>query len=64
MGSSAKDALASDKSNRSVVWGGSGFNVPFDEISTRLSRVNSVLEAVAHAGWRSWLEQLYAELTE
>ena len=63
MGSSAKVALATEKSNRSVVWGGSGFNVPFDEIDTRLSRVKSVLEAGGQAGWRSWLEQLYAELT-
>ena len=64
MGSSAKVALAAEKSNRSVVWGGSGFNVPFDEVATRLSRVKNVLEAGGQAGWRSWLEQLYAELTE
>ena len=64
MSSSLKIALAGEKSNRSVVWGGSGFNVPFDEISSRLSRVKSSLDAKGQLGWRSWSEQLYAELTE
>ena len=47
---------------RSVVWGGSGFNVPNDEIKLRLERVNRSLEAGGQAGWKRWIDSLFANL--
>ena len=47
---------------RSVVWGGSGFNVPNDEIKLRLVRINQSLEAGNQAGWRLWTDTLFANL--
>ena len=43
---------------RAVVWGGSGFNVPNDEINLRLERVNRSLEAGGQAGWKRWIDSL------
>lgn len=48
--------------DRAVVWGGSGFNVPNDEIELRLERVNRSLEADGHAGWKLWIDSLFANL--
>ncbi len=47
---------------RAVVWGGSGFNVPNDEINLRLERVNRSLEAGGQAGWKRWIDSLFANL--
>ena len=41
---------------RSVVWGGSGFNVPNNEIKLRLDRINRSLEAEGQAGWKLWVD--------
>lgn len=47
---------------RSVVWGGSGFNVPNDEINLRFQRVNRSLEAGGQAGWKLWVDALFTNL--
>ena len=47
---------------RSVVWGGSGFNVPNNEIKLRLDRINRSLEAEGQAGWKLWVDALFANL--
>lgn len=47
---------------RSVVWGGSGFNVPNDEIRLRLNRVNRSLEAEGQTGWKLWVDALFTNL--
>ena len=47
---------------RSVVWGGGGFNVPNDEIKLRLERVNRSLEAEGQTGWRLWVDALFTTL--
>ena len=48
--------------DRAVVWGGTGFNVPNDEIKVRLERVNRSLEARGQAGWKLWIDALFANL--
>jgi hypothetical protein len=49
-------------SDRAVVWGGSGFNVPNDEIKLRLERINRSLEERGQAGWKLWIDALFANL--
>jgi len=48
--------------SRSVVWGGSGFNVPNNEIDLRLQRVNRSLESDGQKGWKLWIDALFTDL--
>lgn len=48
--------------SRSVVWGGSGFNVPNNEIALRLQRVNRSLESDGQKGWKLWIDALFTNL--
>ncbi|WP_170272570.1 hypothetical protein [Litorivicinus lipolyticus] len=48
--------------SRPVVWGGSGFNVPSNEIDLRLQRVNRSLESDGQKGWRLWTDALFTNL--
>lgn len=45
-----------------VVWGGSGFNVPNDEIELRLNRVSRSLDRDGQSGWTTWIDRLYSSL--
>lgn len=45
-----------------VVWGGSGYNVPNDEIALRLDRVSRSLDRNGQAGWTTWIDRLYSSL--
>lgn len=57
-------AAQTQVSDSKVVWGGSGFNVPFDEIVFRLGRVNQSLEADNGIGWKNWIDTLYSALAQ
>ena len=57
-------AAQTQVSDSKVVWGGSGFNVPFDEIVSRLGRVNQSLEADNGIGWKNWIDSLYSALAK
>lgn len=46
-----------------VVWGGSGYNVPNDEIALRLDRVSRSLDRNGQAGWTTWIDRLYSSLS-
>ena len=48
--------------DRAVVWGGSGFNVPNDEVDLRLERVSRSLDAEGQAGWKRWIDALFTNL--
>lgn len=49
-------------SRNKVVWGGTGFNVPYDEIDLKLSRINSSLNSQDQQGWAVWKSKLLSAL--
>ena len=57
-------ATKSKLSNSDVVWGGTGFNVPNDEINTRLNLISKSLDQMNQIGWKVWQDGLIASLTK
>lgn len=51
-------------SGKEVVWGGSGFNVEFDEINVKLPFVSAALDFNDQIGWRAWKKSVYDTLVE
>ena len=62
LGSFFSPSVYASLGGRAVVWGGSGFNVPNDEIKLRLERINRSLEAGGQAGWKLWIDALFTQL--
>ena len=62
LGSFVSPSVYASLGGRAVVWGGSGFNVPNDEIKLRLERINRSLEAGGQAGWKLWIDALFTQL--
>ena len=46
-----------------VVWGGTGFNVQYDEIGIKLSEVSAALDANNQLGWAAWNEGAFEALS-